>query len=229
MVMPSRCTAPTSLPISRLCSSSFRGRLRLVVEAVGLQVFGDVGVDEPDLAALARWHRTSAMLALPRAGSSPRCRSAAMPASNVSLDRIVEARPAVVGDDLAAGVSSCAIALSSAVRRGSPARTIASRRAASRRSATGTIGKRDVLAHAKPSMRQRIFRRRRARSRRTAPRAAASAGPDSSSAFAKSPRKAGSLELGAELRRDVGGDGDAAVPAMRHEAERRARPRRTAA
>ena len=52
-VMPSRCMAMDSFARLRvLCTSNLRTRLRLVVEAVGLGVFGDIGVDEKDFAVL---------------------------------------------------------------------------------------------------------------------------------------------------------------------------------
>ena len=54
MVRPSRCTPLASLSISLLVQQQLARALGLVVEAVGLAVFRNIGVDQPELAALHR-------------------------------------------------------------------------------------------------------------------------------------------------------------------------------
>ena len=77
-----------------------RGRLRLVVEAVRLQIFRDVGVEEPDLAAATARHRLSPIVALPLA-QRLHLRAGQRDARLEGLaDLVIEARLAVVGDDL---------------------------------------------------------------------------------------------------------------------------------
>ena len=79
---------------------------RLVIEAVGLQIFGDIGVEEPDLAALL------ARIALPdrRLAAAQRLHLGAgqRDAGLEGLaDLVVEARLAVVGRDLVVGSCPC--------------------------------------------------------------------------------------------------------------------------
>ena len=81
------------------------------------------------------------------------------------------------------------------------------------------------LVGAEAEQRAGIFDRRRARLARTSRRAAASAGPAAASARVPGALQAGVLEIGAELGRDIGRHRDAAMPAMRHVAERGAHPR----
>ena len=104
--MPSRSTAPTSLLIWRLCSNSLRAPLGRVVEAAGLQIFRDVGVDQPDLAAarvgIGFGDRRLARAQRFHLGAGER---------DAGLERladlVVEARLAIVGDDLEAALGFC--------------------------------------------------------------------------------------------------------------------------
>jgi len=51
--MPSRSTAPISLLICFLCSSSLRGpAFGSWLKTIGLQIFRNIGVDQPNLAVL---------------------------------------------------------------------------------------------------------------------------------------------------------------------------------
>ena len=99
-------------------------------------------------------------------------------------------------------------------------RAPAPRRPRARRSLGGVIGRRSVVGKPGRTLRQRIFDRagRGVGEQRDVQRDRA--GPAASSALAIIARRAGRLEIGAQPRRDVGGDRDAARPAHRVERQR---------
>ena len=130
-------------------------------------------------------------------------------------DRIVEAGLAVVGDDLAAGRFLLRHRLSSTGRRGAWPNSTSARVS----EPTVTIGER-TSSRMLPSSDSAYFVGAGLGSRKSA-RCSGIEPVLVVQRRREVAREAGRLELRAELRRDVGRDRDAAVPAMRHEAERR--------
>ncbi len=177
MVRPSRWTAPISLSICLRCSSSFRVPARLVVEAVGLAVGRDVGVDQHDLAALHRRVALGDVGPAVAQATSPRCRSARCPASKRLLEEVVEPRAAVLGDQLARAWPP-SDQPASAHGAGDLARRTARRTATMRQA--HLLG---AQAQAAPGRTWSAPARRRG----TAPCAGGSAGPASRARRAKSP------------------------------------------